>query len=104
MTVLPAADAPIPIFTTLQELYGSLMIAAKHAGRWNELVTEFETKFGCKPTYIARAPGRVNLIGTTSHSRYNVNAMLAHVTQLPIEHDILIACAPRSAVHHFRVF
>ncbi|KAG0706707.1 ribosomal protein S5 domain 2-type protein [Suillus ampliporus] len=93
MTVLPAADAPIPVFTTLQELYGSLMIAAKHAGRWNELVTEFEAKFGRKPTYIARAPGRVNSRNAGEHIDY------AHFGVFPaaIEHDILIACAPRSA-------
>jgi hypothetical protein len=30
MTVLPAADALIPIFTTLKEVYGSLVTAAKH--------------------------------------------------------------------------
>jgi hypothetical protein len=63
MTVLPAADAPIPIFTTLKDVYGSLATAAKHAERWDELVREFEIKFGHKPTYVARAPGRVNLIG-----------------------------------------
>ncbi|KAG1750903.1 ribosomal protein S5 domain 2-type protein [Suillus lakei] len=91
MTVLPAADAPIPIFTTLKELYGSLATAAKHAERWDELVREFETKFGRKPTYVARAPGRVNLIG--EHIDY------AHFGVFPaaIEHDILIACAPRPA-------
>ncbi|KAG1729864.1 ribosomal protein S5 domain 2-type protein [Suillus paluster] len=93
MTVLPAADAPIPIFTTLQELYGSLTIAAKHAGRWDKLVREFETKFGHKPTYVARAPGRVNSHDAGEHIDY------AHFGVFPaaIEHDILIACAPRPA-------
>ncbi|KAG2154000.1 ribosomal protein S5 domain 2-type protein [Suillus clintonianus] len=91
MTVLPAADAPIPIFTTLKDLYGSLATAVKHAERWDELVREFHTKFGRKPTYVARAPGRVNLIG--EHIDY------AHFGVFPaaIEHDILIACAPRPA-------
>ncbi|OJA08259.1 hypothetical protein AZE42_02062 [Rhizopogon vesiculosus] len=58
--------------------------------RWDELVREFEMKFGHKPTYIARAPGRVNLIG--EHIDY------AHFGVFPaaIEHDILIACAPQS--------
>lgn len=30
--------------------------------RWDELVREFETKFGHKPTYIVRAPGRVKFV------------------------------------------
>ncbi|KAG1870749.1 ribosomal protein S5 domain 2-type protein [Suillus subalutaceus] len=91
MTVLPAADAPIPIFTTLKEVYGSLATAAKHAERWDQLVREFETKFGHKPTYVARAPGRVNLIG--EHIDYADFGVLPAA----IEHDILIACAPRPA-------
>lgn len=91
MTVLPAADAPIPIFTTLKEVYGSLATAAKHAERWDELVREFETKFGHKPTYVARAPGRVNLIGE------HIDYADFGVFPAAIEHDILIACAPRPA-------
>ncbi|OAX42712.1 galactokinase gal [Rhizopogon vinicolor AM-OR11-026] len=92
MTTLPAADAPIPIFTTLQDLYGSVTTALKHAERWDELAREFEIKFGHKPTYIARAPGRVNSHTTGEHIDY------AHFGVFPaaIEHDILIACAPQS--------
>ncbi|KAG2347850.1 Galactokinase [Suillus weaverae] len=100
MTVLPAADAPIPIFTTLKEVYGSLATAAKHASffalvlgreRWDELVREFHAKFGHKPTYVARAPGRVNLIGE------HIDYADFGVFPAAIEHDILIACAPRPA-------
>ncbi|KAG1781748.1 ribosomal protein S5 domain 2-type protein [Suillus placidus] len=100
MTVLPAADAPIPIFTTLKEVYGSLATAAKHASffvlvlgreRWDELVREFDAKFGHKPTYVARAPGRVNLIGE------HIDYADFGVFPAAIEHDILIACAPRPA-------
>jgi galactokinase len=91
MTVLPAADAPIPIFTTLKDVYGSLATAAKHAKRWDELVREFEIKFGHKPTYVARAPGRVNLIGE------HIDYADFGVFPAAIEHDILIACATRPA-------
>ncbi|KAG2756799.1 Galactokinase [Suillus brevipes Sb2] len=91
MTGLPAADAPIPIFTTLKEVYGTLPTAAKHAERWDKLVREFEIKFGHKPTHVARAPGRVNLI--SEHIDYADFG----VFPAAIEHDILIACAPRPA-------
>ena len=54
-----AALAPIPIYTSLSELYDNLGTAASHGPRWNNLIDEFEKRFGGKPKYIARAPGRV---------------------------------------------
>ncbi|KIK39771.1 hypothetical protein CY34DRAFT_807886 [Suillus luteus UH-Slu-Lm8-n1] len=94
MTGLPAADAQIPIFTTLKEVYGSLPTAAKQAKRWDDLAREFEIKFGHKPTHVARAPGRVNLIGE------HIDYADFGVFPAAIEHDILIACAPRPVDRH----
>ncbi|KAH0584849.1 hypothetical protein H2248_008127 [Termitomyces sp. 'cryptogamus'] len=54
-----AAERPIPIHTNLNDLYQNLGISLNHAVRWNDLAEEFEKRFGRKPTYIARAPGRV---------------------------------------------
>lgn len=31
--------------------------------RWADLISRFEKAYGSKPTYIARAPGRVNILG-----------------------------------------
>jgi len=50
---------PIPVFTTLADVFGSTEAALPHAVRWNNLAVEFERRFGRKPAYIARAPGRV---------------------------------------------
>ncbi|TRM64531.1 GHMP kinase [Schizophyllum amplum] len=86
-----AALAPIPIYTNLTDLYDSLGTAASHAERWNNLIEEFEKRYGGKPKYIARAPGRVNLIGE------HIDYALFGVQPMAVEADILIACAPSKA-------
>ncbi|KAG6856269.1 hypothetical protein H0H87_005954 [Tephrocybe sp. NHM501043] len=54
-----AAERPIPVYTNLNDLYQNLGTSLNHAVRWNNLAEQFEMRFGRKPTYIARAPGRV---------------------------------------------
>jgi len=54
-----AAQQPIPVYTNLADLYGNLGTTLNHAERWNHLAEEFQKRFGRKPAYIARAPGRV---------------------------------------------
>lgn len=55
----------------------------------NALASEFEQRFGHKPAYIARAPGRVNLIGE------HIDYALFGVFPAAVEHDVLIACGRR---------
>ncbi|KAH8092569.1 Galactokinase [Cristinia sonorae] len=83
-----AAQLPIPLYTTLADAFPTSDIALKHAARFNDLAQEFEHRFGHKPTYIARAPGRVNLIGE------HIDYALFGVFPTAIEQDIIIACAP----------
>jgi hypothetical protein len=56
------ADQPIPVYTDLSSLYGSLGSSLNHAERWDALTREFTERFGHPPTYIARAPGRVKYV------------------------------------------
>ncbi|KAJ7340741.1 Galactokinase [Mycena albidolilacea] len=84
-----SAQEAIPVFTNLTDLYASLGTSLNHAERWNNLAEEFEKRFGKQPTYIARAPGRVNLIGE------HIDYALFGVLPAAIERDILIAVAPR---------
>ncbi|CAA7269550.1 unnamed protein product [Cyclocybe aegerita] len=84
------AQQPIPVYESLSEVFGSLEVSLPHATRWNNLAEEFEKRFGRKPAYIARAPGRVNLIGE------HIDYALFGVLPAAIERDILIACGPRS--------
>ncbi|KAH9481177.1 Galactokinase [Psilocybe cubensis] len=83
------AEQPIPIYTSLVDVFGAVEVSFRHATRWNNLAEEFERRFGRRPTYIARAPGRVNLIGE------HVDYALFGVLPAAVEPDILIACAPR---------
>ncbi|KAJ7576828.1 Galactokinase [Mycena floridula] len=85
-----AAQQPIPVYSNLQEVYAILGTSLDHATRWNSLTEEFETRFGRKPAYIARAPGRVNIIGE------HIDYCLFGVLPAAVEHDVLIACAPRN--------
>ncbi|KAJ7234182.1 GHMP kinase [Mycena haematopus] len=79
-----SAQEPIPVYTNLADLYASLGTSLNHVERWNTLTEEFEKRFGKKPTYIARAPGREH-----------IDYALFGVLPAAIERDILIACAPR---------
>ena len=70
-----------------------------HRTRWNDLAETFTARFGHPPTHIARAPGRVNIIGE------HIDYALFGVFPAAVEQDILIACAPaqpRSPPHSAR--
>ncbi|KAJ1666942.1 galactokinase [Coemansia sp. RSA 1646] len=49
------------MFTALSDIYTDDLL--KHGVRFQTLVEEFIKIYGTKPTFIARAPGRVNIIG-----------------------------------------
>ncbi|MBI4671750.1 MAG: galactokinase [Chloroflexi bacterium] len=53
------------------------------------LVSEFQRLYGARPEHIARAPGRVNLIG--EHTDYNDG----FVMPIAIDREVLIAARPR---------
>ncbi|KAK7682609.1 hypothetical protein QCA50_014409 [Cerrena zonata] len=86
-----AAELPVPVYTSLSDVYPDLVLAAKQGARFNDLAAEYEAAFGTKPKYIARAPGRVNLIGE------HIDYTLFGVFPAAIEQDILIACGPRAS-------
>ncbi|KAJ8469514.1 hypothetical protein ONZ45_g16863 [Pleurotus djamor] len=54
-----AAQETIPVYTSLNDLYQNIGTTLNHAERWSNLTEEFVRRFGRKPAYIARAPGRV---------------------------------------------
>jgi hypothetical protein len=56
------AQELVPLYKTLADVFGSLEASLPHEQRWKELAQEFELRFGRKPTYIARAPGRVKYV------------------------------------------
>jgi galactokinase len=55
-----------------------------------DLISRFRSKFGYAPTFIARAPGRVNLIG--EHTDYNAGFVLP----MAIDRDVVFVGAART--------
>ncbi|KAF8980254.1 galactokinase, partial [Entomortierella lignicola] len=76
----------IPVIDDISVLYSEPKIASARA-RWTDLSIHFEKEYGRMPDFIARAPGRVNLIG--EHIDYAGFAVLP----MAIEDDCLIAVA-----------
>ena len=58
----------------------------KNKQRYESLVTKFEELHGRKPDFLARAPGRVNIIG--EHIDYSGYAVLP----MAVEQDVAMAC------------
>ncbi|KAG8906812.1 galactokinase [Tulasnella sp. 403] len=86
MSLSPAA-LPIAVHRSLGSFHPNLERNIQEGARWNHLVEEFQARYGRKPTHIARAPGRVNLIGE------HIDYTLFGVLPMAVERDILIACA-----------
>ena len=91
-------DEPVPIAQTHHELYAAETLPLQNS-RWIQLREEFVNNYdGAEVSFIARSPGRVNLLG--EHIDYS----LYEVLPMAIAADILIAVsildgAPKNRVH-----
>jgi galactokinase len=77
----------VPQLHSIEEVYaeasGSQSIAPEHKTRWNALISAFSQAYGSKPDFVARSPGRVNIIGEhVDYSLYNVLPMAVTVDAL----------------------
>ncbi|KAL8670489.1 MAG: hypothetical protein Q9168_004971 [Polycauliona sp. 1 TL-2023] len=79
-------DKPVPVTQSIDALYPDANLPAQRK-RWQNLITQFKEKYGQKPLFVARSPGRVNLIG--EHLDYS----LYQVLPMAIAADVLIAVA-----------
>ena len=55
----------IPTATSLREIYPDDAIEEQQK-RWEKLLSQFQSKYGTQAEFVARSPGRVNLIGEVS--------------------------------------
>lgn len=84
-------EDPIPLVDTLEGIYSKERIP-KEGKRWDNLHSQFKKKFnGQSPNFIARAPGRVNLMGD------HVDHMRFSCLPAALEIDILMAVRVQTA-------
>ena len=79
-------DEPVPITRTIDALYPSANLPSQKE-RWQNLLAHFQETYGKAPNFVARSPGRVNLIG--EHIDYS----LYEVLPMAIAADVLVAVA-----------
>lgn len=80
-------DEPIPVVRDIRTIYPPDAIESQKE-RWVKLETKFSKLYGKNPSFVARSPGRVNLIG--EHIDYS----LYEVLPMAIAADILVAVSP----------
>ena len=77
----------VPQLQSIEDVYadsaGSQDIALEHRTRWTGLLKFFNDNYGHKADFVARSPGRVNIIGEhIDYSLYNVLPMAVTVDAL----------------------
>ena len=82
-----------PVFQSLEDFSQG---SKQNKQRYDRLVATFEERHGRKPDFLARAPGRVNIIG--EHIDYSGYAVLP----MAIEQDVALACS-RNDAHVLRL-
>ena len=76
----------VPVAKTLEEIYTEDALPEQTA-RWGNLLKQFETNYGHRAEFVARSPGRVNIIG--EHIDYSLYSVLP----MAITADALLAVA-----------
>ena len=84
-----AMDEPIPVNASLSELYPTDALQSE-SRRWKTLMSTFDANFGHEPIFVARSPGRVNIIG--EHIDYSLYDCLP----AGIAADVVIAVSTSS--------
>ncbi|KAL0457519.1 UNVERIFIED_CONTAM: Galactokinase [Sesamum latifolium] len=84
-------ELPVPVFTSLEPVYGTGSQLEEAELRFNKLKSKFIDFFGQPPDIYARSPGRVNLIG--EHIDYEGYSVLP----MAIRQDTIVAIRKRDA-------
>ncbi|KHN98636.1 galactokinase [Metarhizium album ARSEF 1941] len=65
--------ASVPVASSLADIYPPTALATE-APRWSSLLSSFEEAYGHKAAFVARSPGRVNILG--EHIDYSLYSVL----------------------------
>jgi len=83
-------SGPVPIAKSLEDIYPEAGVTHQRQ-RWSELLSKFQTRYGHAAEFVARSPGRVNIIG--EHIDYSLYSVLP----MAITADCLIAVSTTAA-------
>lgn len=83
-------SGPVPVAGALADIYPTSALPAQ-APRWNTLLETFASAYGHQPSFVARSPGRVNIIG--EHIDYSLYSVLP----MAITADALLAVSASPA-------
>ncbi|XP_054793259.1 galactokinase [Prosopis cineraria] len=90
-------DLPVPIFASLDPVYGGGSQLEEAKLRFDNLKSKFQKVFGHPPELFARSPGRVNLIG--EHIDYEGYSVLP----MAIRQDTIVAIRKNNADNILRI-
>lgn len=79
---------PVPFARSLDQIYTADALPAQ-GKRWNKLLAQFKSTYGHSAEFVARSPGRVNIIG--EHIDYSLYSVLP----MAITADALIAVSTK---------
>ena len=77
----------VPVAKSLKDIYTEDTLQPQ-ISRWEQLLKTFKTNYGHSAEFVARSPGRVNIIG--EHIDYSLYAVLP----MAITADALLAVSP----------
>lgn len=86
----------VPTATSLEEIYHEDVVSAQR-NRWDCLIQKFKRVYGKRPDFVARSPGRVNIIG--EHIDYSMYDVLP----MAISTDVIIAVGVAEDSRKFRL-
>ncbi|KAF5688228.1 galactokinase [Fusarium denticulatum] len=87
----------VPVANALSDIYPAAALA-EQGPRWNSLLSKFESIYGHAASFVARSPGRVNIIG--EHIDYSLYSVLP----MAITADTLLAVSATPAAQDAKSF
>lgn len=98
ITIDIMSAATVPVAAALSDVYPPSALSTQ-GPRWNALLEKFKAEFGHSAEFVARSPGRVNIIG--EHIDYSLYACLP--TAITADALLAVSASPAKADDVFRI-